>query len=140
ETRERIVKLDVTRGVLLRELIDFFRRCGGVGEKRERLAIGRRREKANRRFKALETELGELHVFEDRSKRRAAGMRERGATETGMKFFGDGRAANDRAAFENERPKTFLGEIKRGDEGVVSRAENHDIALNGHYFCPASFK
>ena len=57
-----------------------------------------------------------------------------------MKFFGDGRAANNRAAFEDEGPETFLREIKRGDEGIVPGTENHDVALDGHYLCPASFK
>src|SRR6202021_1394061 len=60
--------------------------------------------------------------------------------ESGMKFFSDGRAANNRAAFEDEGPEALLREIERGDEGIVPGAENHDIALDGHYLCPASFK
>ena len=63
-----------------------------------------------------------------------------GTAEAGVKFFGDGCTTNNRAAFENEGPKTFLREIERGDEGIVPGAENHDIALDGHYLCPASFK
>ena len=134
------MKLDIVGSVLLREPVDFFCGCGGIGEQREGAAIGRRCEEPHGRFKALESEFCELHVFHDRGERRAAGMRERGTAEAGMKLFGDGCAANNRAAFEDEGPETFLREIERGDESVVAGAENHDIALDGHYFRPASFR
>ena len=49
-----------------------------------------------------------------------------------MKFFGDGGAADDSAAFEDERLVAFFREIERGDERVVAAAENDDVALRGH--------
>ena len=39
----------------------------------------------------------------------------------GMKFFGDGRAADHVAAFEHERLVTLFREVERGDERVVPR-------------------
>ena len=68
-------------------------------------------------------------------------MRYRGALESGMKFFGDGGAADDIAAFEDERLVSLFREIKGGDERVVTAAENYDIALGGYFqFFPVSFR
>ncbi len=64
--------------------------------------------------------------------RRAAGMRDGGTFEAGMKFFGDGGAADDGAAFEDERLVAFFREIEGGDERVVAATENDDVALRGH--------
>ena len=74
----------------------------------------------------------ELHVFDDFGRERAAGVSERGTAEAGMKFFGDGGAADDRAAFENERLVALLREVEGGDEGVVSAADDDDVARSGH--------
>ena len=83
----------------------------------------------------------ELHVADDFGQQRASGMGERGATEAGMKFFGDGGAADDGASFQDQRLKAFFREIERRDEGVVSAAENYDVARWSHGYCfPRSFR
>jgi hypothetical protein len=41
-----------------------------------------------------------------------------------MKFLGDGGAADDGAAFEDERLVTFFREIEGRDESVMAAAEN----------------
>ncbi len=51
-----------------------------------------------------------------------------------MKFFGDGRAADLRAAFEHQRLETGFGQIEGGDETVVSAADDDDIACLSHAF------
>jgi hypothetical protein len=43
----------------------------------------------------------ELHVADDVGAERAGGVRERGAAEAGVKFFGDGGAADLGAALED---------------------------------------
>ena len=64
-----------------------------------------------------------------------------GAFETGMKFFGDGGAADYGAALEDERLVAFFREIESGDESVVAAAENDDVALRGHaQLLPVSFR
>src|SRR5277367_2828778 len=98
----------------------------------ERAAIGRRREDADGLFEFFQAVTGELHVLHDGGERRAAGMRYGGTFEAGMKFFGDGGAANHRAAFEDEGLVAFFREVEGGDERVVAAAENYDVALRGH--------
>jgi hypothetical protein len=59
-------------------------------------------------------------------------VRERGKFEAGEKFFGDGRPADDIAAFKDERRVTLFRQVERRDEGVVTAAENYNIAFGGH--------
>ena len=49
-----------------------------------------------------------------------------------MKFFGDGAAADHFAAFENQGLESALGEIKRGDECVVTAADENYALSDGH--------
>ena len=74
----------------------------------------------------------ELHVADDVGPDRSGGVRERGAAEAGMKFLRDGGAAGLRAAIEDERLESGLGEIERGDQAVVTATDDHDVALVGH--------
>ena len=46
-----------------------------------------------------------------------------------MKFVGDRRAADLRAAFEHQRLESCLGQIERGDQAVVAAADDDDVAL-----------
>jgi len=73
-----------------------------------------------------------LHVFQDCGERRAAGVGQRGTAKTGMKFFGDRGAADDIAAFENERPVALFREIEGRDERVVASTQNDDFASGSH--------
>ena len=48
-----------------------------------------------------------------------------------MKFFGDSRAANLRAAFEDEGLEARLREIESSDESVVSATEMTTSRVSG---------
>jgi hypothetical protein len=68
-------------------------------------------------------------------------MRYCGALESGMKFFSDGGAADNMAAFEDEGLVSLFREIKGRDQRVVTATENCDIALGGYFqFFPVSFR
>jgi len=56
-------------------------------------------------------------------------MGKRGGLEARMKFLGDGTAADHFAAFEDEGLEATFGEIKSGDESVVT-ATDEDYALS----------
>ena len=49
-----------------------------------------------------------------------------------MKFFVDSRAANLRAAFEDEGLEARLREIESSDESVVSATDDDDVACLRH--------
>ncbi len=49
-----------------------------------------------------------------------------------MELFGDRGAADHFAAFKDERLESALGQIKRGDQGIVAAANDHDILSHGH--------
>ena len=49
-----------------------------------------------------------------------------------MKFFCDRAAADDIAAFENQRLEPALGQIKRGDECVVTTTNENYALSDGH--------
>src|SRR5260370_25563468 len=56
-------------------------------------------------------------------------MGKRGGLEAGMKFLGDGAAADHFAAFEDKGLEAALGEIRSSDRGVVTAAdENHALS------------
>src|SRR5260370_33634947 len=56
-------------------------------------------------------------------------MGERGGLEAGMKFLGDGAAADHFAAFEDEGLEATFGEIESSDKGVVAATnENHALS------------
>ncbi len=74
----------------------------------------------------------QLHVAHDVSAERARVMRQRRATEAGMKFFGDGRAAHLGAAFQHQRFESRFGEVEGGDQTVVPAADDDDIARFSH--------
>src|SRR5207248_6636098 len=56
-------------------------------------------------------------------------MRQRGTLEAGMKFFGHGSAAYCLATLEYDGFVAGFGEIKRGDQAVVSGADDHHRVL-----------
>src|SRR6059058_2051604 len=62
-------------------------------------------------------------------------MRQRGALETRMEFFGNGSAAHRLAALEDDRLVAGFGEIKRGDQAIVTGADDHHRGL-GHQMRP----
>src|SRR6266403_4458432 len=100
--------------------------------KDERPAIGQQRDGAHIRSSELEAVLLQLHITYDIGTERAGVMRERGAAEAWVKFFGNGRAAHLGAAFENQRFESGFGEIEGGDQTVVSATDDDHVARFGH--------
>jgi hypothetical protein len=49
-----------------------------------------------------------------------------------MKFFGDGAATDEFAAFENQRLETAFGEVEGGYERVVTAADEDYSLSEGH--------
>jgi len=76
--------------------------------------------------------LWQVHICPNVRADRSSSMSESGAAEAGMKFLGDGAAADDGPAFQYQRLESGLGEIERGDEAVVSCAEDDDVASFRH--------
>src|SRR6266849_2931780 len=66
------------------------------------------------------------------SARNGPSVRQRGGVEAGIKFLGDGAAADHFPAFEDERLEAALGEIKSGDESVVSTSDENYALSEGH--------
>ncbi len=91
--------------------------------KEKRLAIGGRSKDARIGMKNFAIEFFELQVAGDIGAKRAERVRKRRSVETGMKFLGDRAAADHFAAFENQRLEAALRQIKRGDESVVTAAD-----------------
>ena len=56
---------------------------------------------------------------------------EDGGAKAGMEFLGDGGAADDGTAFEDERLEAGAREVKSGDEGILAGADDDDVA-RGH--------
>ena len=100
--------------------------------KKERAAVGRRSEDARIGIEDLQILLVEAHVARDVGAKRADGVGERGGAIAGVKFFGDGAAADNFAAFENDGFESALGEIESGDECVVSAADDDYALSDGH--------
>ena len=93
---------------------------------RKRAAIRRKRGYAD--FRRDDSGLlFQLHVADDVWTNRPCAVRQRRATEAGMEFVGDRRAADLRAAFEHERLVSCLGQVESGDQPVVAAADNDDV-------------
>jgi hypothetical protein len=74
----------------------------------------------------------ELHVGRDIGAKGADGVRESGGAEAGMEFFGDGAAADEFAALENERLEATFRQVKGGDERVVTATDEDYTLSEGH--------
>ena len=86
-----------------------------VGVENQRAPIRQQRYGAYIRLGQLEPVPLELHVAHDVGAQWPRAMGERRAAEAGMKFLGDGRAADLRAAFEHQRLKSGFGQVEGGD-------------------------
>src|SRR6266853_2014150 len=106
-----------------------WRRCGQF---RRRFWRRRRRKGARIRIENFTIEIIELKIAGNVSTERAERVCESRGAEAGMKFLGDGSAADHFAAFEDERLEATLGEIKSGDESVVTAADKNHALSDGH--------
>ena len=71
----------------------------------------------------------QLHVADNIGTQRSGDVRESGAAEAGMKFFGDGRAAGLSAALQHQRLESGLRQVEGGDQSVMAATDDHDVAL-----------
>jgi hypothetical protein len=74
----------------------------------------------------------EPHVRSDIGAERADRVGERGGAKARMKFFGDGAATDEFAAFENQGLETAFGEVEGGYERVVTAADEDYSLSEGH--------
>ncbi len=126
---ESVRKFKVFGGILGGKTRDAAGGFGIVIPKKKRLAIGRRGEDTRAGIEDFATQLFDLHVPRDFCAKRAKGMGKRGGLEAGMKFLGDGATTDHFAAFEDEGLEATFGEIKSGDESVVTAADkNHALS------------
>jgi len=101
EMFERFGELSVLSGVFRGEACDAAGGFGVVVVEEEGFAIGRRSEETRVGMHDVALEFFELHVRGDIGAKGADGVGERGGAEAGMKFFGDGAAADEFAALED---------------------------------------
>jgi hypothetical protein len=80
----------------------------------------------------LQPMLWQIHVCHNVRADWSRGVSEPGAAEARMKFFGDGAAADNGPSFEYQGLESGLGEIERGDQAVVSCAEDDDVVSLWH--------
>src|SRR5437764_92588 len=73
-----------------------------------------------------------LHVADDFWPQRPSGVRKHGRAESRMKFLGDGCAANLSTALQDKRLESGTRQIKRGDQSVVTTADDYDVARIRH--------
>ena len=109
--------------------------AGGLRDvviEKKRLAVGARREDARIGAKYFAVEFLQLKIAGNVGAKRAHCVRESGNVKAGMKFFGNGAAADHFAAFENDRFETALCEVERGDECVVAAADDSYALSDGH--------
>ena len=73
----------------------------------------------------------QLHVTDDVRPKRPGRVRENRTAEARIKFFRDRGAAGLRPTLQHQRFVSRFGEIKRGDQPVVTSANDDDIARVG---------
>src|SRR5260370_22342635 len=105
---------------------------GVIVPEKKSIAFGRGGEDAGAGIEYFAPEVFDLHVARDLCAKRAQGVGESGGFEAGMKFLGDGAAADHFAALEDERFEAAPGKIKRGDESVVPPADKNYTLSEGH--------
>ncbi len=97
---QRFFELGILGRIFLREGGDRLRGFVFVLIERKGATIGRERGDAGLRRDEPQAVFFQLHVADDVWTNGAGGVSERRATEAGMKFIGDGSAADLRPAFE----------------------------------------
>jgi len=121
-----------------------MRKSGGgfavVVVKEEAAAVLRRSEEARLGLNDVEIESFELQVASDVSAERSERVRKRGGPKAGMKFLGDGAAAEIFAAFEDGGLEAAFGKIESGDERVVTAADENNFLSEGHGQLAAFFQ
>jgi len=110
---------------------EFAAGFGVVVDAPEMVAIGHGRESAVER-KDFEAVAREVEVANDFGAQKRDDVRADGELESGDDFFGDGGAAEDVAAFEDEDFFVGAGEIGRVGQAVVASADDDCVVGFGH--------
>ncbi len=76
--------------------------------------------------------LCQVHISDNVRPHRSGAMSQPGAAKARMEFLGDRAATNTWSAFQYEGLKSRLGQIKCGDQAVVSSPEDYDVARLRH--------
>ena len=131
----RLAEFFVGFGVELRVALDFAARFGVIVDAPEVIAVGHGRESAVER-KNFEAVAREIEVANNFRAKKRDDVRKNGKFEAGNDFFGDGGAAENVAAFENEDFLPCFGEVSRIDEAVVAATDdNYVVALRHEDWC-----
>src|ERR1700740_3794066 len=115
---ERLGELSIFGGVLGGEARDAAGGFGVVVVEEEGFAVRGGSEEARIGVQEVALEFFDLHVRSNIGTEGADGVRERGGSKAGMKFFGDGATADEFAALEDQRPEAAFGEVEGGDEAL----------------------
>jgi len=129
---ERLGKLHIFRGVFFGEAGDFGGGFSVIVVEEKRFAVGCGSEDTRVRTKNFAIEFVEFEITGNVSTKRTDGVRKSGRVKAGMKFLGDGAAADHFPAFENNRLEPAFCEIERCDEGVVAAADESYALSDGH--------
>jgi len=129
---QRLLELGIFRGIFLREGGDGRRGFVFVLVERKRASVGRERGDTGLGCDVPQAMFFKLHVADNVWTNRTSGVRQRGTAEAGMKFIGDGGAADLRPALEGERLESGFGEVEGGYQPVVAAADDEDVAGCAH--------
>src|SRR5215469_3778524 len=111
--------------------------CGVVIEK-QRLAVRCWSKDSGIRTEKLAAKSVELHVAPDIGAQGPHGVRQDRSAEAGIKLLGDRPTANQFTAFEHERLESALGQVKSGNQRVVTAANQNDALSQRHVSWPPS--
>ena len=123
-------ELGVDLGVLLGETSDLAPRLVSVGPSAERIAVGKRQERALQRDH-LEAVPGKPQLANDVRAKEANDVGADGELESGIKLFGNGRPTEHVTALEHENLAPGLGKISGANEAVVATAD-YDCVVRSH--------
>ncbi len=132
---QRLLEFGILRGILLRERRDFMRRFVCILIQGKRASIGGQRRHADFGRDPPEPVLFQLHVAHDLRLDRPGRVCQGRTTKPGVKLIGNRGSADLSSALEHKRFVSCLGKIERGDQPVVSAANDDDIAPLRHVLC-----
>src|ERR1700746_2804162 len=115
---ERLGELSIFGGVFGGETRDAAGGFGVVVIEEEGFAVRGGSEEARIGGQEGAVEFCDLHVASNIGTEGPDGVRERGGSKAGMKFFGDGATADEFAALEDQRPEAAFGEVEGGDDRI----------------------
>jgi hypothetical protein len=111
--------------------LDFATGFGVIVDAPEVITVGHGRESAVER-KNFEAVAGEIEVANNFRTKKRDDVRENREFKAGDYFFGDGCAAENVAAFEDQDSLSCLGEVSRIHKAVVAAADDNNVVTLRH--------